>query len=149
MKKIIAVTVWDSQDPLIKVYTIPYLKVVMQLYPSVTYLLQTFDKVETNLNLMPVNGINIIKAKFTKGVFSKMYQYFKTIKDLIKKAQHKDVVAIHAFCTPGALIGYIVSLFSRKPLIIDSLEPHAECMVELVHGNVHQFILNYYFFLKS
>lgn len=37
---------------------------------------------------------------------------------------------IHAWCTPGGGIGYVLSLITGVPLVLDSFEPHAETMVE-------------------
>lgn len=129
-KKIIAVTVWSSNDPLIKVYTLPYLRLILKMFPNVSYYLQTFDKGSANPFESNENGILYITSLFSKSIFGKFIQYLKTITKLVKLANHKNVIAIHAFCTPGAMIGYIVSKLSGKPLLIDSLEPHAECMVE-------------------
>jgi glycosyltransferase involved in cell wall biosynthesis len=42
----------------------------------------------------------------------------------------KKVDTIHCFCTPAGVLGYILSILSRKRLIIDSFEPHAEPMIE-------------------
>lgn len=37
---------------------------------------------------------------------------------------------IHAWCSPGAIIGFLLSLVSRTPLVLDSFEPHADAMAE-------------------
>ncbi|MCW8967553.1 MAG: hypothetical protein OQK43_03270, partial [Flavobacteriales bacterium] len=42
----------------------------------------------------------------------------------------KNIGVIHAWCTPAGSLGYILSKITRKPLILDSFEPHAEAMVE-------------------
>lgn len=42
----------------------------------------------------------------------------------------KNISHIHSWCTPGGSIAYILSILTRKPLIIDSFEPHAEPMIE-------------------
>jgi glycosyltransferase involved in cell wall biosynthesis len=130
MKKIIAVTVWSSNDPLIKVYTLPYLNLIISMYPTVCYYLQTFEKGSIDPSSNYDMGITYLKSEFSRGIVGKFIQYIRTIVRLVKLAKQEDIVAIHAFCTPGAMIGYIVSKLSGKPLLIDSLEPHAECMVE-------------------
>ncbi|MFB9864457.1 hypothetical protein [Rufibacter immobilis] len=128
--KIIAVTVWSANDPLIKVYTLPYLRLILSMFPSVSYYLQTFDKGSPVQAPKHDNGISYIHASFSSSFIGKVIQYVRTIIKLVLLARNKDVAAVHAFCTPGAMIGYIVSALSGKPLLIDSLEPHAECMVE-------------------
>lgn len=42
----------------------------------------------------------------------------------------KNIHCIHAWCTPGGAIGYLLSVFTGKKLVLDSFEPHAETMVE-------------------
>ncbi|MFM8431288.1 MAG: glycosyltransferase [Bacteroidota bacterium] len=37
---------------------------------------------------------------------------------------------IHAWCTPGGILGYLLSILSGKRLVLDSFEPHAEVMLE-------------------
>ena len=46
------------------------------------------------------------------------------------KIRKQKISLIHAWCTPAGAAGYILSLITRQPLIIDSYEPHAEAMVE-------------------
>jgi len=130
MKKIIAVTVWDSNDALIKVYTLPYINLILKLYPDVSYYVQTFEKSSNTASTSYSEKINLIKSRFTKSKPGKIWEYIKTVIRLTILATKKEVIGIHAFCTPGAMIGYVVSKISGKPLIIDSLEPQAECMVE-------------------
>ena len=130
MKKVLAVTVWDHNDPLIQVYTLPYLKIIQALYQNTIIYVQTFQKNNNELQTPLPPNIILLKSKFSKGIIGKSFQYFQTIIRLVKLARKEEVDVIHAFCTPGALIGYIVSKLSGKPLLVDSLEPHAECMVE-------------------
>lgn len=42
----------------------------------------------------------------------------------------KRINFIHSWCTPGGAIGYLVSIITRKKLVLDSFEPHAETMIE-------------------
>jgi glycosyltransferase involved in cell wall biosynthesis len=130
LKKVLAITVWDYSDPLIQVYTLPYLKIVQRLYKNTTIYLQTFEKNGMGLQTEIPQGIVVFKAKFARSFLGKTVQYFKTISHLASLARKEDIAVIQAFCTPGAMIGYLVSKLSGKPLMIDSLEPHAECMVE-------------------
>lgn len=49
---------------------------------------------------------------------------------LIGLVREYKVDTVHAWCTPAGMIGYLVSLLTRRTLVIDSYEPHAEAMVE-------------------
>lgn len=59
---------------------------------------------------------------FLKMIYILLYLLFFT--------WFKKVNTLHAWCTPGGAIAYIVSIFTGKPLVLDSFEPHAETMVE-------------------
>ena len=61
-----------------------------------------------------------------KGLMMWMGLIFK----LLKTIRKEKIDVIHCWCTPAGMIGYILSLLTGRPLIIDSYEPHAETMVE-------------------
>lgn len=42
----------------------------------------------------------------------------------------RRIKLVHAWCTPGGSIGYMLSAITGVPLVLDSFEPHAETMVE-------------------
>ena len=75
-------------------------------------------------------GIHLIRIKYDHfgiKMILRMVTLFFSLKKLIKT---ESINRIHAWCTPAGALGYFLSLFTRKPLIIDSYEPHAEAMVE-------------------
>ena len=49
---------------------------------------------------------------------------------LIRLIHSQKISTIHCWATPAGAIGYFLSIFTGKNLIIDSYEPHAESMVE-------------------
>jgi hypothetical protein len=53
-----------------------------------------------------------------------------SILKLISLVYKRNVSKIHAWCTPAGSLAYVLSIITRRPLIIDSYEPHAEAMVE-------------------
>ena len=141
-RTILVVTYWSYRDPLIQTYTLPYLKQINEIVPSGSniYLL-TFEqdkfKIDTNnghlQNIedeLKEHNISLIRFKYLKRG---MLAYFKIVFNLVYLIYFcfvKRITDIHCWCMPGGAIGYILSIFTRKPLILDSYEPHAEIMLE-------------------
>lgn len=49
---------------------------------------------------------------------------------LVGVCVRRRVHVVHAWCAPAGALGYVVSLLTGLPLVIDSFEPHAEVMAE-------------------
>jgi len=131
-KNILVITYWSFSDALIQTYTLPYLKIIAeQLSPSSKIYLVTLEKENYNIS-KTIEGTAIINLRYKYSAFglSASFSWLKNIfllRSLIKK---NNINIIHSFCTPAGMIGYILSKFTGKPLILDSYEPHAEAMVE-------------------
>lgn len=128
---ILVLTYWDFNDALIQTYTIPYLNIIYQYLPphSKIYLV-CLNKKKNHISWHHPY-IQLIQLKYASfGLKSFIYWFFYLIY-LYLFIFTKNISVIHAWCTPAGMMGYILSKISRKPLIIDSYEPHAESMVEV------------------
>lgn len=128
---LLIITYWQYQDALIQTYTLPYVKIIAKHLPpgSKIYLI-TLDK-ETSVDhpssQQNIENISLPYISFsTKAAVS----WVKNILKLYRLIKRENISTIHAWCTPAGMIAYILSVLTRKILIIDSFEPHAEAMVE-------------------
>jgi glycosyltransferase involved in cell wall biosynthesis len=139
-KNILVVTGWSFNDALVQTYTLPYVKIIKKNLPenSKIYLFTQrqksyyidFEKNETTKKELELENVFVIEQKYypfgIKAILSSLIHLTK----LILLIFQKRITTIHAWCTPAGTIAYILSVITRKPLVIDSYEPHAEAMVE-------------------
>ncbi len=136
-KNILVITYWSFDNALIQTYTLPYVKQIRQFTGNGRIYLFTLsqnkkkvDRHSEQIKELEAQNIFILDftyQKFGPGMLIKMLLIMKY---LVLFCWFKRIAAIHAWCTPGGAIGWLVSLFSFRPLVLDSFEPHAETMVE-------------------
>jgi glycosyltransferase involved in cell wall biosynthesis len=139
-KNLFVLTHWSFNDPLIQTYTLPYVKLIRNnLHFSQKIYLITYEAISKDRsldNLAQINsvlhsyGIHLIQMTYYKfglrKLFSSLFQFIYLLFFIFRNR----IDVIHCFCTPAGGIGYILSLLSRKTLVIDSYEPHSESMLE-------------------
>ncbi len=86
-----------------------------------------YQKVKQNLS---EEGIELVNYNYTPFGLLMGLKFFYILLALFFLSIKNRVNSIHAWCTPGGAVGYIISLVTGKPLILDSFEPHAQSMVE-------------------
>ena len=133
-------TYWSYKDALVQTYTLPYVRIInKQLNSSSKIFLftleQSFFKMtdqEWNIEKEKLKKENIILLRFKYEHFGikMIFRIISLLITLLKLIRKEKINFIHAWCTPAGSLGYILSSFTSKPLIIDSYEPHAEAMVE-------------------
>ncbi|MDN5215971.1 hypothetical protein QQ020_28090 [Fulvivirgaceae bacterium BMA12] len=139
---ILVATYWSYKDPLIQTYTLPYLKQIKQVVPdeSRIYLL-TFEQDKFKINIengeldriedeLSKHNISLIRFNYLKRGAMVYFKLAWNFIYLIFFCFSRKITHIHTWCMPGGAIGYVLSLITRKPLILDSYEPHAEIMLE-------------------
>ncbi len=138
-KNILIVTYWSYNSALIKTYTLPYIDIIKSKLSndSTIYLLTLTAKSETALNEYEANykelkqkNIQLINFTYSPFGFNMFVKMFGILLYLANFIYRKKVDVIHAWCTPGGAIGYVLSRLTGRPLILDSFEPHAESMLE-------------------
>ncbi len=138
-KNILVITYWSYNSALIKTYTLPYVDIIKNKLPaeSIIYLLTLTPKSETTskeydaiYNDLKKKNIHLINFTYSPFGFKMVLKMMGILTYLINFCIVKKISSIHAWCTPGGAIGYILSCFTGKSLVLDSFEPHAESMIE-------------------
>jgi hypothetical protein len=146
-KKILILTYWSYQDALIQTYTLPYVKMIAANLPaeSKIYLI-TLDKRKQEItDLLSEDNIENLSIPYVSFGIKAAFNWIKNIFKLYRLIKRKNISVIHVWCTPAGMIGYILSVMTRRTLIIDSYEPHAESMVENGAWKKNSFAFNLLF----
>ena len=140
MKNLLILTYWSYKDALIQTYTLPYVRIIKKNLPqkSKIYLFtieQDFFKMtdaqwQQEKEKLKQENIYLIRFRYSKFGLKMILKFIRIFISLSTLIITKKISKIHAWCTPAGAIGYILSVLTFKPLIIDSYEPHAESMVE-------------------
>lgn len=136
-KNILVITYWSFDNALIQTYTLPYIKQIshynnggkIYLFCLAQRQLNSTDY-KNQISELKKERIFLLNFSYSNFGFLMIVKLALVIKYLIFFSYIKNIHSIHAWCTPGGAIGYIVSVITRKKLILDSFEPHAETMVE-------------------
>jgi hypothetical protein len=154
---ILVMTYWSYKDGLIQSYTIPYLKILSEVLGRSTPLyVLTLEKPEIGLSKEELQQANIELKPWNITILPEPYiplsgkaalAWVKIVYKLWRLIGKKNVHTIHPFCAPAGMFAYMLSVITRRPLVLDSFEPHAESMVEsgVWSKNSIAFRLLYYF----
>lgn len=139
-KIILVLTYWPLKSGLVQAYTLPYLRqmaevigpagriVLVTLDPAAGPLsLKDSDPLQETLSASRIEWVSFAYHRF--GLQALLCQGFN-IARLLWLCNRKRVSVIHCFCTPAGALGWLLSVLTGLPLVIDSYEPHAEAMVE-------------------
>ncbi len=127
-RKILFITQWQYEDALVQTYTLPYIDIVKRLTSSNCSLV-TIGKTNKITRRIKHNGLEVIELPDPTGMFR--LQWFFNILILRRIIRKEKFTTLHAWCTPAGSVGAILKMICGKiELILDSVEPHAEAMVE-------------------
>lgn len=138
-RNILVLTYWSIDNALIHTYTVPYLRQILSCHlpGSKIYLLTLSPPgiLKNNANQRFIDSLkkeNIQVLNFTYFPFgTKMVLNFIFLFPyLVILSWLKRISILHAWCTPGGALAWPIALITGKKLVLDSLEPHAESMVE-------------------
>ncbi len=132
------ITYWSFENALIQTYTLPYLKQIIKILPSgskiylFTLAQKSYDnpQIVEQIKRLKENNIEVIHFNYHPFSIWMSFKLFFLVFYLIYFCILKNISTIHAWCTPGGAIGYLVSVATNKTLILDSFETHAEVMIE-------------------
>lgn len=131
-RSIIVLTYWAWSDALIQAYTLPYVRIMLRVLPPGSRIhVVTLEK-----GVKPEDG-----STLDKGIVHHSFRYVPfgvsgalmngwVLFRLWWLILCERIDTIHAWCTPAGALGYVLSVLTGRPLVIDSYEPHAEAMVE-------------------
>jgi len=139
-KNILVLTYWSYKDALIQAYTLPYVYLIADQLPpgSRTYLItqeqapfkMSMDERIQVKSRLRLQGIHLIQLSYRKSDISNMLGWMANGFLLLFLILFSRVKYIHAWCTTAGAVGYVLSSITRRPLVVDSYEPHAEVMLE-------------------
>ena len=139
-KNILIITYWSYKDALIQTYTLPYVKLIWkQLNENQKIFLVcleqekyklTSEEWEEEKNKLEQENIHLIRFNYSSFGPLMILKFPFIFFNLFFLTLFYNISHIHTWCTPAGAIGYILSVFTGKKLILDSYEPHAEPMVE-------------------
>ncbi len=131
-RNVLVLTYWSWNEALIQTYTLPYLRIMLKvLPPGSTIHLVTLEKGEFVLGARIVeSGIMVHAFRYRPFGVRGMSMLAGLVWRSVQLVRRFKVDTVHAWCTPAGMIGYLVSMLTGRPLVIDSYEPHAEAMVE-------------------
>ncbi|HEX8921719.1 MAG TPA: glycosyltransferase, partial [Pyrinomonadaceae bacterium] len=137
---ILVITYWSYRDALVQTYTLPYLKIIRKYLPSgsriflttleQTHLRMSDEELRESAASLAKDDIRLVPFGYSKFGLKAMLKWLLFLWRLFRLCRREGVTHIHAWCTPGGAVGYLLSKMTGLPLIIDSYEPHAEAMVE-------------------
>lgn len=131
-RALLALTYWSFDEGLIQAYTLPYVRMILEALPAGSSIhLVTLEK----------GGAPLVAAQLGEGIVHHPFRYapfglkggvmvVRLLARLLAIIWKERIDGIHAWCTPAGAIGLFLSCFTRRPLVIDSYEPHADAMVE-------------------
>jgi hypothetical protein len=141
MKKdgnILVITYWDFNEAHIQANVLPNLKILSTcIAPEAVIYLFCFNK--KNVGVAEKAGleqalspfrIRLLFFDYTHFGIRMILRYGWLVPYLCLQVLRKRITHLYAWCTTAGAIGYLVSVITRKPLILESYEPHAEAMVE-------------------
>ncbi len=93
------------------------------------YALSEEDKTNAYLKHEKEGIVWFASSYFAFGLMAFVYAGFDFVKLLALCYRHR-IKVIHLWCTPPAVVAYLLSMFTGATIVLDSYEPHAEAMVE-------------------
>lgn len=135
---LLILTYWSLSDALVQTYTLPYVKLIQnQLPKNSTVTLFTLEQNEIDSETKANKTVELAKQEiqwisfnYTKFGILALLKFSWLIPYLLINVFTRKINIIHSWCTPAGAIGYLLSIFSNTPLVLDSFEPHAISMVE-------------------
>ena len=137
---ILFVTFWSYKDALIQTYTLPYVNIIRKLVQKETKLfIITFEQEKFELKdeereaieqSLREHNIYLVSFRYKRFGIKKLLLALTHFISMIKLIKKQKINVIHAFGPNAGSFGFLLSKITGRHLIIDSYEPHAECMME-------------------
>ena len=155
-KGVFVTTYFSFKDPLMQAYTLPYVKIMRkyidQKYPIYLLSIEKSHQELSNeqkqhaISALQQEGIQLISLQYHTFGWG-LLRWIPTLLRILSILIFKPISTIHAWCTPGGVIGLIMATLTGKKLVLDSFEPHAEVMAETQTWSYHslQFRILFHF----
>lgn len=138
-KNILVITYWGFNSPILHSYALPYIKQIKNVLPAgskvfLVTLTPSFENYKGEYtrqkSLLEKENIFLLDYAYKPFGWQMLFRFPFIFLSILCSMIGKNIRSLHAWCTPGGAIAYILSVLTCKPLILDSFEPHAESMVE-------------------
>lgn len=139
-RNVLFVTHWSLGSGLIHAYTLPYCKQIRSILgaKSKLYLLTSDTIEDTNdahkteklQSKLYASNIVHISHRYNQRGLKKLFYIVLQVAHLVYIIRRNKIDTLHAFCTPAGSLAVVLKVITGCTLIIDSLEPHAESMIE-------------------
>ena len=130
-RAVLVLTYWGYNDALVQTYTLPYVRLMLRALPTGSRVhLVTLEKQDAVHGPAEDPGVVVHPFRYRSFGIGGMAMMVAMCWRLWRLVRSHRVDTIHAWCTPAGMLGYILSVLTGRPLVIDSYEPHAEAMVE-------------------
>lgn len=139
-RNVLALTSWSFRSGLIQTYTLPYLRLIRNnIAPNGAIHLVTLEQDGMALTAaerqrareeLSSDAIEWHTFRYRRFGLAAAVKALLQLIFLARLCKDRGIDCIHCFCTPAGATGYLLSLLTGLPLVIDSYEPHAESMVE-------------------
>lgn len=127
----LVVTYWASGDALISRYTMPYVRMIRDhLEPGERITVVTFDPPGSRHCDLAEDRIDHVAFRYDGFGAGAIIRRALDIPRLVALCRRRRIGVIHSWCSTGGAIGWLLSAVTRRPLVLDSFEPHADSMVE-------------------
>jgi len=128
---VLVLTYWNFNDALVQTYTLPYVRIIRdQLPPGSIVHLVTLEKDWRSPPRCEEPGVKLHSFRYRPFGWRALGMMFDLVWRCCMLVWLHRIGTVHAWCTPAGMIGHLVSVVTRCPLVIDSYEPHAEALVE-------------------
>ena len=127
----LVVTYWASGDALISRYTMPYVRMIRDgLAPGRRITIVTFDPPGSERRDLTEDRIDHVALRYDGFGALAVLRRALDVPRLVALCFRRRIGVIHSWCSTGGAIGWFLSVVTRRPLVLDSFEPHADSMVE-------------------
>jgi glycosyltransferase involved in cell wall biosynthesis len=136
---ILVLTYWPFDNALVTAYTLPYVRMIRALQRDGEHVHLVTLTPRRSRKAGPLREFRDNLA--AEGIMHIDFPYRPLsavaatgigwmLVSLVATVFLRRISVIHAWCTPAGAIGYLLSKATGRTLVVDSLEPHAESMVE-------------------
>jgi len=139
-KNILFLTYWSYKDGLVQTAALPHIRIIKKyLHKDAKCYLLTLEQSRLKMTdnemvdekkKLANNGIYLKSANYYSFGFKAVFRWIFLLIQLLWICFTRKITYIHAWCPPAGTIGYILSIFTGIPLVLDSYEPHAQPMLE-------------------
>ncbi len=135
-KRFLVITYWDFNEAHVQANVLPNLRILNEVKGARIFLFclnkKPLSKEEEEKVAVVLSGYGIKLLWFHYSHFGikMMLKFIWLIPFLCLTVFRKKISRVYAWCTTAGAIGWLVTKFTGRDLILESYEPHAEAMVE-------------------